>query len=309
MSAVRKKVAITPVPDAETQRPLIEPAPGFEPRPVPWTSVHVLPDGQTLEIHAVRGDGDQVHDIEVDEANPDFLLVTVWVAFSEPPTPAPRIAVAYPFRARHRLHTPFDGRPAMDGALGSEEDVRGQELARVTNWRRRMGLPIEPELVDELIDDARMPDGRVHGSEVMSDAENAWYRESLEQKEAAVNFAKNWLAEQPEDLDGHAEITWLGGGDYVQYVTAKADELRAAADADGIQRLRVETVRYPYRELSRLQTAVHEHLLHAGIGVLSSWIDVRSNTVIFKVSDDVDWAQRVAYVIAPTDAVTIALAG
>jgi hypothetical protein len=308
MSAVRTRVAITPVTEPDPQRPLIEPIPGFDPRPVPWQSVHLLPDGQTLEIHGVRGYGDQVHDIEVDEADPSFLLVTVWLAFSEPPTPAPRIAVAYPFRTRYRLKQPADGRPAMDGALGAEEDVRAEELALATSWRTKMGLPAEPELVAELVDEARMPDGRLHGSEVMNDDEHAWYRESLEQKEAAANFAKKWLAEQSEDLDGHAEITWFNGGEYVQYVTAKADELRAAAAAEGIARLRVQTVRYVYRELSRLQTAVHEHLLHAGIGVYSSTIDVRSNTVIFKVKDDVDWAQRVAYVIAPTDAVTIVLA-
>ena len=306
MPDVRRPVVVTPVPGEDNQSPLpplLAPQPGYDPDPTPWRDVHVLPDGQTLEVTATHGFGEQLHALEADESSDDTVLLTVRVAFAQPPSSAPRPAVAYPFRARLRLQRPLAGRTATDGALGTEDDVRAEELAAATRWRAGLGLPTDPELVAALVEDARMPDGRLHGSEVMSDDEQVWYRDAMERKEAAVNFAKDWLAVQDGDLDAHGELTWLGGGEWVQYVTARADDLRADAEAAGIQRLRVELVRYPYRELDRVQAAVRDALTAVGIRVAASSVDVRTNTVVFLVDDDPAAAARIAADVAPQDAV------
>lgn len=257
MRSVRQRVRVLPAPEPDpSQPPLHEPTPGYEPTPRPWQDIHVLADGQTLEISSVHGSGDRLHSLEADESDADVVVVTMRLAFAEPPQPYGfRTAIGYPFRARVRLARPLAGRAAVDGALGTQEQVREQELETAVRWRAELGLPTDRRLVAGLVDQSRMPDGRLYGQEVMSDDEQVWYRQALDDKEAAANFAKGWLAAQTEDLDGHAEITWNDGGDFVQYVTRGAEELRAAAAAAGIRRLRVEPVAYAYRQLDRVHTA------------------------------------------------------
>ncbi len=309
MRVVRKPVVVTPAPDVEPSTPLLEPEPGYDPDPTPWQQIHVLADGQTLEVTAAHGFGERLSAVEADESAADTILVTVSVAFAEPPTSAPRPAVAFPFRVRVRLARPLGERRALDGALGTEDEVRAEEIAAATRWRAGLGLPTDPDLVAALVDDARMPDGRLYGSEVMSDDEHLWYREAQEQKEAAANFAKAWLAVQDQDLDAHGEITWAGGGEWVQYVSDRAVELRVDADAAGIQRLRVEQVRYPYRRLDRFQADIRDALAAADIAVAASSVDVRTNTVAFLVDADPEAAARIAADVAPQDAVRFSRSG
>ncbi len=262
-----------------------------------------------LEVAAVHGSGDQLHAVEADESDPETVLVTLWLAWSEPPGPGRfRHLVGYPFRARVPLARPLGERAVMDGALPTEAQVREQEVAATIAWRSELGLPVGRDLVAELVDEARMPDGRLHGQQVLSDDEERWYRRVLENKEAAANFAKAWLAEQDADLDAHSWITWVGGGDFVQYVTGGAAELAAAARRAGIRRLRVETVRYAYRELDAFHTRVRECLAANGVTVWRSGPDVRSNTVQLSISGDpaaVEQARRWAKSVAPADAVRI----
>ncbi len=305
MRAVRKRVAVPPLPADAPAPPLLDPVAGTQPRPTPWNAVYALDGGTTLEVHGVHGVGDQLHAVEVDEYDPDCVLVTLWLAQTDPPVTGVRPAIGYPFRARVTLSRPLGSRVAVDGALGTESEVRAAELAAAITWRSEMGLPTERELVAQLVDDARMPDGRLYGNEVLSDEESLWYRQALADKEAAANFAKGWLAAQEEDLDAHAEITWYQGGEFVQYVTGRAAELRAAAEREGIRRLRVEPVRYTYRQLDRFADDVRERLVAAGIDLLRSGPDVRSNTVAITIRGDADLARQVAAERAPFDAVTI----
>ncbi len=265
-------------------------------------------DGLTLELFAVHGSGDQLHAVEADESDPETVLVTLWLALREPPTGGARHLVGYRFRARVQLTRPLGERTVMDGALPTEEQVREQEIDTAIDWRRELGLPIERDLVAELVEEARMPDGRLYGQQVLSDEEEGWYRQVLEDKEAAGNFAKAWLAQQPADLDGHSWISWLDGGEYVQYVSGGAAELAAAAEAEGIRRLRVEPVRYAYRELDAFHTRVRRHLAANGVEIWRSGPDVRSNTVTLTIKGtaaDVQQARRWATSVAPVDAVSI----
>ncbi|HEX4017713.1 MAG TPA: hypothetical protein VHX15_13345 [Frankiaceae bacterium] len=307
-SRIRSRISPQPAPFAEPSGPLLSPAPGYDPRPHPWGAVVASADGLTLELAAVHGSGDHLHAVESDESDPDNVVVTLWLAFAEPPSGASRNLVGYPFRARVQLARPLGARTVTDGALPTEEQVREQEIDAATEWRRELGLPLDRGLVAELVEEARMPDGRLYGQQVLSDTEELWYRQVLEDKEAAANFAKAWLSEQPADLDGHAWITWLDGGEFLQYVTGGADELAAAADEAGIRRLRVETVRYAYRELDAFHTRVREHLAANGIDIWRSGPDERSNTVKLNVNGDpgtLEQARRWARSVAPEDAVTI----
>ncbi len=310
-SRVRRPTVIGPA-SADPGRPLLEPEPdGIAPHAVPWQDVSVLPDDLTLEITAVYGAGEQLHSARVDESDPHLVAVTLELAWIEPPDGRPRIAVAYPFRTRVALGRPLAGRMAVDGALTSDDDLREEELARVIRWRAELGLPIERDLVQRLVDDERMPDGRLHGREVLSDDEKLWWRQALQDKEAAADFAKGWLAVQDADLDGHGEVTWFDGGHYVQYLAtgeAGADEMRAAAEAAGIVRLKVVTVRYPYRELDALHTAVRKRLAAGGVDVRRSGPEVSSNTVRVMVGGglrEVEQARTLAAEVAPPEAVSI----
>jgi hypothetical protein len=273
--------------------------------------VHVLDDGQTLEVHAVHGAGEQLHSLEADESDPHLVVVTVTLAFRDPPSGGARTLIGYPFRARVRLRRPLDGRMALDGALGTDAQVREQELQSAVRWRAEIGLPIDRELVEQLVDDARMPDGRLYGTEVMSDEEQRWYAQAQRDKEEAADFAKRWLAEQAADLDAHGEITWYEGGEFVQYVAGgprAADALRSAADHSGVRRLRVVPVTYTYRELDRFHADARKVLLAGGVQVQRSGPDVRSNTVSFMIFGDLveqERARRLARTAAPDDAVTI----
>jgi hypothetical protein len=307
---VRRPTIITPAP-SDPQLPLLSARAGYQPRTSPWQQVHVLDDGQTLEVHAVHGAGEQLHSLEVDESDPHLVVVTVMLAFSDPPSGGARTLIGYPFRARVRLRRPLAGRMALDGALGTDAQVREQELQNAVRWRAEIGLPIDRELVEQLVDDARMPDGRLYGNEVMSDDEQRWYAQAQRDKEEAANFAKLWLAEQPADLDAHSEITWYGGGEFVQYVAAGpegAQALRAAAEQSGVRRLRVVAVTYTYRELDRFHADAREALLAGGVRVQRSGPDVRSNTVSFMIRGDLaeqERARNLAEAAVPADAVTI----
>ena len=312
-SRVRSPISPKPGPSADPSTPLLSRRAGYQPRPAAWQDVVVSADGLTLELAAVHGSGDQLHAVEADEFEDDTVVVTLWLASTDPPTGAARHLVGYPFRARVQLARPLGARTVMDGALPTEEQAREQEIDAAIEWRRELGLPVARGLVAELVEQARMPDGRLHGRQVLSDDEELWYRQVLEDKEAAANFAKGWLAQQPADLDGHSWITWAGGGDYVQYVTGGAGaraELVAAAAAEGIRRLRVETVRYAYRELDAFHTRLRTHLADCGVTIWRSGPDVRTNTVTLSISGDtagLEQARRWAKSVAPDDAVTISL--
>jgi hypothetical protein len=307
---VRRPTVITPAP-SDRRPPLVEARPGHQPRARPWQHVHVLGDGQTLEVHAVHGSGEQLHALEVDESDPHLLVVTVVLAFTDPPTGGARHAIGYPFRARIRLSRPLAGRMALDGALGTDAQVREQELQSVIRWRAEVGLPIGRELVEQLVDDARMPDGRLYGHEVMSDDEQRWYAQAQRDKEAAADFAKGWLAVQDADLDAHSEITWYEGGEFVQYLAAGpegVEALRGAAERNDIRRLRVVPVTYTYRELDRFHADARAALLAGGVQVQRSGPDVRSNTVSFMILGDLaeqERARRLARDGVPADAISI----
>ena len=310
-SRVRRPTVIGPA-SADPTGPLREPDPdGVEPHRTAWQSVSVLPDDLTLEVAAVHGAGEELHSAQVDESDPHVIVVTLELAWAEPPDGRPRIAVAYPFRTRVTLSRPLAGRMAVDGALEPDDVVREEELARVIRWRAELGLPIDRDLVERLVDDERMPDGRLHGREVLSDDEKLWWRQALQDKEAAADFVKGWLAVQDADLDAHGEVTWYDGGHYVQYLAAGesgADELRTAADEAGLTRLKVVTVRYPYRELDALHTAVRERLAAGGVDVRRSGPEVSSNTVRVVVGGglrEVERARSLAAEVVPPDAVSI----
>ena len=307
-SRVRSRISPKPAPLPDASAPLLSPRPGYDPRPRSWQDIVVSGDGLTLEIAAVHGNGEQLHAVEADESGPDTIVVTMWLAWTDPPTGGARTLEGYRFRARVQLARPLGTRAVIDGALPTEEQVREREIESAIAWRSQLGLTAERDLVAELVEEARMPDGRLYGQQVLSDAEELWYRQVLEDKEAAANFAKAWLAEQPAELDAHSWITWEDGGDYVQYVTGGADALAAAAQQAGIRRLRVEPVRYAYRELDAFHTRVRERLAANGVMIWRSGPDVRSNTVQLTISGDpadLEQARRWAKSVAPEDAVTI----
>jgi hypothetical protein len=305
---VRSRISPKPAPLPDASVPLLSPRAGYDPRRKSWEDIVVSGDGLTLEIAAVHGSGDQLHALEADESDPDTVTVTMWLAWTDPPAGGARTLQGYPFRARVQLARPLGGRAVIDGALPTEAQLRDQEIETATAWRRELGLPVDRHLVAELVDEARMPDGRLYGQQVLSDAEEHWYRQLLEDKEAAANFAKSWLNEQPADLDGHSWITWVDGGDYVQYVTGGGAELAAAGREAGIRRLRVEQVRYTYRELDAFHTRLRERLAANGVTIWRSGPDVRSNTVEINISGDpaeLEQARRWAKSVAPEDAVNI----
>lgn len=289
---------VRPSPGAGSGDRLVEPAPRHGARRSPWREVWLV-DESTLEVVGFHGLGQGLDHVEIDESV-DPVLVTTWIGYDEPDRANwPRRLPGFGFRVRVGLTSPLGDRLVADGALPTPEEHRARCNAAAREWRAELGLPADEATVAALWD-AAPEDVRSTGETPLTAGEQAWLDELQRRQDAALDFAAEWCRCVGGSVDGSGWIEWAGGPTWVQCVTRGADELRAAAAAAGIDRLRVEAVEHPYAALvtatnriARRSEERKEELAASGIR-LSQWgPDPKANRVRVEVRGDAETARRI----------------
>lgn len=295
MNEDRTPIDVAPLPQGTTRIPLVEPVPGWNPKPSTFDEVYVLPDGETLEVRALHGNWNHVARLEVDESADDLVRLTLLLADNEPPRGGTwHTAEGYRVRTRTRLSRPLGDRRVVDMARPTPDQVRRATIERAARQRADVGLADDEPTVVALLDALAAGDPDVVGDETgiaLTRAEAAQVAEIRREVEETATFIRGWIANGHSAVDAGSIRTWgADGGGYVAQIADEqlADELRAALRSGGFARWSVRAVRYSEAELRPLIRQSMDLLREAGFDVRGAGLDTRGNRVRVHIWDETD---------------------